>query len=39
MNSFHLSLAEDLDSHSQKANKNPEDYFSNPINAYLLIKR
>lgn len=33
------NLAEDLDRHSQKANKNPEDHLSNPINAYLLIKR
>lgn len=32
-------LADDYEAHSQKALSNPEIYLSNPVNAFLLVKR
>jgi len=32
-------LADDFERHSQETLADPERYFGNPVNAYLLIKR
>lgn len=32
-------LAEDYEKHSKEALSNPEIYLSNPVNAFLLVKR
>ena len=32
-------IADDYESHSKGASENPDQYLSNPLNAFLLVKR
>jgi len=36
---LHNSIADELERHSIEALGNTEEYLSNPVNAFLLIKR